>query len=531
MIRLQQVKLPIGHTKRDLEKKIIKQLRIPPRNLLSVQIRKQSIDARKKQELTYIYTVDVKITNEEEVLKRSKGKWQKASDVVYHFPQTGTQKLLHPPVIIGAGPAGLFCAYMLASHGYAPIIIERGPQVEQRSLDVAEFWKTGVLKPNSNVQFGEGGAGTFSDGKLNTLVKDHFGRNRKVLDLFIQAGAPQEIAYTAKPHIGTDILCGVVQKLREEIIAMGGTFYFNTCMTDIHYADKRLKGITVEADHKKREIETEILVLAIGHSARDTFELLAQRQIPMEAKSFAVGFRVEHPQQMMNDTQYGTSEAAEKLPAAPYKVTAHAKNGRGIYSFCMCPGGYVVNASSEEHRLAINGMSYYKRDSKNANSAIIVSVTPDDYPGDGPLFGIAFQRELEQKAYELGEGRIPQQLYGDFQADRVSTGYGEFSSMTKGKVKFANLRHLFSDGISEAFIEGMEQFGHKIPQFDRADAILSGVESRTSSPVRIPRDKQFESEVRGIYPCGEGAGYAGGIMSAAMDGLKVAEAIASHYKP
>ena len=430
-------------------------------------------------------------------------------------------------MVIGAGPAGLFCAYLLAREGYRPLVFERGKKVGERTEDVLHFWKTGVLDPASNVQFGEGGAGTFSDGKLNTLVKDPLGRNRFVLDTFVAFGAPEKITYENKPHIGTDILSKVIAAMREEILHLGGTFEFESCVTDIRVENQKIKA--VEINHNTW-METEVCVLALGHSARDTFEMLQKTGLFMEPKAFAVGFRVEHPQKDINRSQYG-EKYAELLEAAPYKVTANLANGRGVYSFCMCPGGYVVNASSEKKRLAVNGMSYSDRGSKNANSAIIVSVTPDDFEGTDALSGVEFQRRLEEKAFALGNGKIPQQLFGDYCENKKSTAYGTFPSETRGETAFANLRGLFSDEMEQSFIEGMHSFSKHIPDFDRNDAILSGVESRTSSPVRIRRDEVFEANIRGIYPCGEGAGYAGGITSAAMDGMKVAEAVIQKYQP
>jgi hypothetical protein len=383
-----------------------------------------------------------------------------------------------------------------------------------------------VLDTTSNVQFGEGGAGTFSDGKLNTLVKDPAGRNRQVLEIFCKLGAPTEILYDSKPHIGTDILTSVVRNLREEIKRLGGKFQFESQVTDLSFSDGRIAAVTV--NHEKK-IETGVVVLALGHSARDTFQMLERHQLLMEPKAFAVGFRVEHPQQMINVSQYGEGADFSHLPVAPYKVSANFPDSRGIYSFCMCPGGFVVNASSEERRLAVNGMSYYRRDSENANSAIIVSVTPSDFPDAGALSGVAFQRALEEKAYQLCSGKIPQQLYGDFLAERVSGSYGDFASCAKGAAAFGALHELLTPDMNRCFAAGMEQFGKRIRGFDRYDAILSGVESRTSSPVRILRNEQLESNYKGIYPCGEGAGYAGGITSAAMDGIRVAEAIARKY--
>lgn len=523
MIQIQQLKLPITHTKEEMETKIAKQLRIQKEDIVSYRIARQSIDARKKGAVQYVYTVEVSAVNEKRMISRLHSDTIRfIEQAPYRFPEAVAFPLSFRPVIAGSGPAGLFCAYFLAEAGYAPIVLERGKAVEQRKKDVEHFWKEGILNPESNVSFGEGGAGTFSDGKLNTLVKDVCGRNRKVLEIFTAHGAPEEICYEAKPHIGTDMLAKVIPAIRQKIIQNGGDFLFESCMTDLRIQNGRLTA--VEINHKTW-IETQILVLAIGHSARDTFAMLQRRQIPMEAKSFAVGLRAEHPQEMINRSQYG--EAAALLPPAAYKVTAKGTEGRGVYSFCMCPGGYVVNASSEERHLVVNGMSDYKRDSANANSAIIVSVTPGDYPEEGPLSGIAFQRSLEAAAFQLGNGRIPQQLYGDFKRGQDSISYGAFSSLTKGAAQLAPLHTLFSKGLYESFLSGMEQFARKIPGFHRDDTILSGIESRTSSPVRIHRGEDFQSSILGIYPCGEGAGYAGGILSAAMDGIKVAEAIAT----
>lgn len=528
MIRIQQVKVPLAHKEADIIKKACKMLRQKETDVLEYRIVKQSIDARKKEQISYVYTVDLRFLNEERLIQKLRVPGIKlAEDVPYQFPECGETRLKNPPVIVGSGPAGLFAAYELAAHGYQPLVLERGKDVEKRTRDVEAFWASGKLQKNSNVQFGEGGAGTFSDGKLNTLVKDVAGRNRHVLELFVSAGAPEEILYINKPHIGTDLLKQVVKSLREEIIRMGGTFAFETQMTGIRMKHGSLEAIEVNGN---QWIDAEILVLAIGHSARDTFEMLEKTGICMEAKSFAVGMRVEHPQKMIDECPYKGADM-RYLPTASYKLTANLDNGRGVYSFCMCPGGYVVNASSEDEMLAVNGMSYHGRDGENANSAIIVSVTPEDYPGEGPLKGVAFQRELERKAYQIGSGKIPQQLFGDFEKNQSSDSYGAFTSAVKGAAAFANLREIFPNEISESFIKGMHQFAKYIPEYDRADTILSGVESRTSSPVRISRNEKFESNISGIYPCGEGAGYAGGIMSAAMDGLKVAEAFAQKYAP
>lgn len=532
MIRIQQLKLPLEHDHFTIENKIRHVLGLSADQEFSYEIVKRSVDARKKTQLLYVYTVDVAMSGEGKLVKKlHKPNIQLVQHTRYHFPKPGETPLDAPPVIVGAGPAGLFCAYELALHGYRPLVLERGKRVEERRSDVIRFWERGVLDPSSNVQFGEGGAGTFSDGKLNTMVKDPVGRGRHVLEIFCKLGAPSEILYDSKPHIGTDILTGVIRNLREEILRLGGRFLFESQMTDLQIADGRLRGLTVSGPKADTQINAQVAVLALGHSARDTFELLQRCHFVMEAKAFAVGFRVEHPQAMINEIQYGAGADMTHLPVAPYKVTANFPDQRGVYSFCMCPGGYVVNASSEEGRLAVNGMSYYRRDSANANSAIIVSVTPADFPQEGALSGVAFQRMLEEKAYELGGGKIPQQLFGDFKEKRCSSGFGDFASCVKGAATFGALHELLTPDMSRCFVAGMEQFGKRLRGFDRSDAILSGVESRTSSPLRILRDEAFESNWKGIYPCGEGAGYAGGITSAAMDGIKVAEAIATKYKP
>ena len=525
MIRINQIKLPIEHSKAQLEQKIHKILKLAPGQLKSVQIVKRSIDARKKPMLQYVYSVNVTTNDDAKVLKKvNDNNVMSIKPKKYALPVVNPEDFSNQPVIVGAGPAGLFCAYALVLQGLRPTVIERGKCVEERTRDVEHFWETGVLDTASNVQFGEGGAGTFSDGKLNTLVKDPVGRNQFVLETFVKFGAPEHILYENKPHIGTDILAKVIRAMRVYMQEAGATFLFETCMTDYRSVDGQV--CAVELNHE-RWIETNHLILAIGHSARDTFRMLhAKKELTMEPKSFAVGFRVEHPQADINLQQYGDIYD-KKLPAAPYKVTANLANGRGVYSFCMCPGGYVVNASSEEQRLAVNGMSYSGRDGKNANSAIIVSVTPEDFEGEDALAGVRFQEMLEEKAYAIGGGSVPQQLFGDYCNNRASVSYGSFESSVKGKTVLCNLRGLLPEALEASFIEGMHHFNRSIPNFDREDAILSGVESRTSSPVRIARDASFQAPVAGIYPCGEGAGYAGGIMSAAMDGLKVAEAILS----
>lgn len=530
-------------------------LRVTEESLGRLEICRESIDARKKPDIYYIYTVEIYPEYPDKIMHRLQSShrnvkisYEQAEPVRYCFPESGRRKMRHPVVIVGTGPAGLFCGYFLALYGYRPILLERGKCVEERKTDVARFWETGVLNGASNVQFGEGGAGAFSDGKLNTLVKDRDGRGRAVLQVFVDCGAREEILYEARPHIGTDVLCDVVKRMRENILAHSGEVRFDSRMTDVDIRDGRVCG--VEINHEEY-LPCEQLVLAIGHSARDTFEMLHERRIPMEAKSFAVGLRVEHPQEMINKSQYGLAEAGS-FGAAPYKVTAKADNGRGVYSFCMCPGGYVVNASSEAGRLAVNGMSYSGRDGRNANSAVIVAVTPEDYGSGHPLAGVEFQRRLEERAFSLAEGKIPMQRYGVFKTCveqgraqeeleppiEVDTGLflGDnadcgISPEHKGLSAWADVSRILPDACNQAFVQGMENFGRRIGGFNRGDTILSGVESRTSSPVRILRDETLQSEARGLYPCGEGAGYAGGITSAAMDGLRVAERIASVFAP
>jgi len=529
-VRIQQLKLPVTHTEQELRDRIIRTLRIRPEELIRYEIVRRSLDAR-KEELRYVYLIDADVKREAAVLKKCRGSAEKAKRVRYRFPEPGTGRLSHRPVIVGTGPAGLFCGLMLARAGYAPVLLERGQRAEERVETVDRFWRLGILDPQSNVQFGEGGAGTFSDGKLNTLVKDPAGRNRKVLELFVEAGAPKEILYEQKPHLGTDLLVGIVRCMREEIVRLGGDIRFGCRMTDLVLESGAVRGIVTRSGGREPEVlKAEQVVLAIGHSARDTFAVLKERGVPMQPKAFAVGVRVEHPQEMINRSQYGEGYP-RVLPPASYKVTRRLEDGRGVYSFCMCPGGYVVNASSEKGMLAVNGMSYQARDGRNANSAMIVTVTPADYGGTDVLAGVEFQRKLERAAYELGGGRIPVQTFGDFCADRASVRLGDISPCIKGAYELTSVRAIFPPELSRALEEGLRGCGRLIPGFAGPDAVLSGVESRTSSPVRILRNEELESGISGLYPCGEGAGYAGGITSAAMDGLKIAEAIAKKYAP
>lgn len=531
MIRLNQITMPIEHSMEALEQKCYKLLQISKDHVTQFSIVKKSIDARKKPDLFFSYVIDIACLNEASIIKKSKVKNAEFYEPVsYEFPILDiTKKPSNPIIVIGMGPAGLFCAYMLAKHGFNPIVLERGEDVDKRAESVRKFWETGILDTQSNVQFGEGGAGTFSDGKLNTLVKDPYGRNKEVLSIFVENGAPKEILYDAKPHIGTDVLSKVVKSMRERILAWGGKVYFNSQVTGLKIENNAITGVVTIDD---KTFVTDNVVLAVGHSARDTFAYLYDLGIHMSAKPFAVGFRVQHPQEMINEAQYGV-KAHATLGAAPYKVVAKTSVNRGVYSFCMCPGGYVVNASSEENRLVVNGMSYAARNSECANSAIIVSVTPDDYGSDHPLAGVWFQRSLEEKAFSLANGAIPVSQYGVFKesitGQKCEAKLPDFLPCIKGACIEKDLTGILSPEMNHAFVEGMEHFNKIIPGFASKNVWMCGVESRTSSPVRIERDKSLQANVLGLYPCGEGAGYAGGIMSAAMDGLKVAEEIARKY--
>ena len=529
MIRLNQLKLPVDHTREQLIHKTAQYLRIPAADILELQIVRQSLDARKKPALFYSYSVNVTVKKEEKVYKDACRRLGKANVLLtekteYLFPAEGSTQQKHPTVIIGMGPAGLFCGYYLAQHGYAPVILERGADVDARQADVEAFWQTGRLKPDSNVQFGEGGAGTFSDGKLNTLVKDKYGRNTEVLKTFVKHGADPAILYQAKPHIGTDVLSKVVKSMRKEILRMGGEVRFHSQMTEILTENGQVTGVKV---NDTEVLPCEQVVLAPGHSARDTFSMLYRKQFPMSAKSFAVGFRVEHPQSLINMSQYG-AESVKGLGAAAYKVTAKTSTGRGVYSFCMCPGGRVVASASEDGGVVTNGMSYFARDGKNANSALLVNVTPSDFKTDDPLAGMYFQREIEQRAFEVGgkNYNAPCQRVGDFLGTE-SNGEYTVEPTYKPNVTWVNLDEVFPKFITDSMREGIVLMDNKLHGFADSGAVITGPETRSSSPVRIIRDKKtMQSNIKGLYPCGEGAGYAGGIMSAAVDGIKVAEMVA-----
>ena len=548
MIRISQLKLPCGHSEADLEEKIRKTIKLKDRDTVRYRIRKHSIDARKKPQLFDIYTVDADLKMGIKAERKLAAKLRNRNIAVveesgYQFPPAGGEKMNTRPVVIGAGPAGLFCALMLAEHGYRPILLERGRCVEERAKDIDRYWESGKLDPSSNVQFGEGGAGTFSDGKLNTQINDKTGRSEKVLQVFTEAGAPEDIRYESKPHIGTDLLRVVIPAIRNRILAAGGDVRFEAQVTDLVIEDGSVRALVL-ADGS--QLRTDTVVLAPGHSARDTIASLFQRGVPMEPKAFAVGLRVSHPQSLIDRSQYGVWEREEMrelgLSAAPYKLTAKAASGRGVYSFCMCPGGYIVDASSEPSRIAVNGMSEHARGSGRANSAIVCTVGPEEYGTEHPLSGMYFQQELEEKAYRIGQGAIPVQRYIRMKENFEKRRNGEpvpadspdpyltsHDLCIRGRWTPADLSELLPRALTADFIEGMEEFDHKIPGFAGEEAFAAGIESRTSSPVRIPRGEDLQSRIRGLYPCGEGAGYAGGIMSAAMDGIRVAEAIRMRF--
>ena len=514
MIRIRQIKINLD-SKQDLKSKVSKLLHINENEIKNLKINKKSLDARKKDNLFYVYEVDIEVENEKKLLRK-----YKSTDIFetpneeYLFPP---KKEIDQPIIIGCGPAGLFCAYILSEQGYNPIIYERGEKVEDRVKTIEKFWNTNKLNVNSNIQFGEGGAGTFSDGKLNTLTKDKFNRQKKVFEIFVENGAPEEIMYINNPHIGTDILRTVIINMRNKIISNGGQINYNSKLEDIIIENNEVKSIIVNGN----TIPCKNLILAIGHSARDTFEMLSTKDLDMSAKPFAVGVRIEHPQKLIDIHQYG-EKYYKQLPPASYKLTYQTKQNRGVYSFCMCPGGYVVNASSEEGLLAVNGMSNHARDTENANSALVVTISPEDF-GNNPLDGIKFQRDLERKAYIEGNKLIPVQLYKDYKSNEKSTSINSINVITKGSYSLGNLNNIFPEFINESLKEAIEYFNTKIEGYSNPDAILLGVESRTSSPVRIPRDENGLSKIKGLYPCGEGCGYAGGITTAAIDGLKTAE--------
>ncbi|NNM70449.1 MAG: NAD(P)/FAD-dependent oxidoreductase [Gallionella sp.] len=529
MLRMTEIKLPLSHTESDLTAAIIKRLGIADGDLISHAVFKRGVDARKKNSILYTYTLDVTVRDEAAILAHFKNDAQVrlAPDTTYHFVTHAPHELRTRPVVTGMGPAGLFAGLLLAQMGFRPLILERGKAVRERTKDTWGLWRQGVLDPESNVQFGEGGAGTFSDGKLYSQIKDPRYLGRKVLEEFVKAGAPEEILYESHPHIGTFKLVGMVEKMRATIQSLGGEIRFASRVDDIAIEDGAVAGVVLANGER---IATDHLVLAVGHSARDTFEMIHKRGIYIEAKPFSIGFRIEHPQSLIDRARLGANAGNPRLGAADYKLVYHASNGRSVYSFCMCPGGTVVAATSEPGRVVTNGMSQYSRNERNANAGIVVGITPElDYPGD-PLAGVSFQRHWESRAYELGGGtyQAPGQLVGDFLAGRASTKFGNVVPSYKPGVHLTDLSTALPDYAIAAIREALPAFAKQIKDFDLPDAVLTGVETRTSSPIRIRRNQGNMQSIntRGLYPTGEGAGYAGGILSAAVDGIEIAEAVA-----
>ncbi|MGC2166784.1 MAG: NAD(P)/FAD-dependent oxidoreductase [Gallionella sp.] len=529
MLRLTEIKLPLSHTESELKTAILKRLDIAESDLIEFSIFKRSVDARKHSAIVYIYTLDAEVKNEALILARASlgGHIRQSPDTRYHFVARAPKDLGSRPVIVGMGPAGIFAGLLLAQMGFRPLILERGKAVRERTKDTWGLWRQGLLNPESNVQFGEGGAGTFSDGKLYSQIKDPRYLARKVLEEFVKAGAPDEILYVAHPHIGTFRLVGMVERMRAEILSLGGEIRFECRVDDIDLRDDQVNGVVLASG---KYIPTQHLILAIGHSARDTFEMLHGHGIYIEPKPFSIGFRIEHPQSLIDRARFGKNAGNPELGAADYKLVHHAGNGRSVYSFCMCPGGTVVAATSEAGHVVTNGMSQYSRNERNANSGIVVGITPEhDYP-DGPLAGIAFQRHWESRAFELG-GRnymAPGQLVGDFLAGTPSSEFGSVTPSYTPGVHLTDLSTALPDYAIAAIREALPAFAKQIAGFDLHGAVLTGVETRTSSPIRITRGKDDYQSIntRGLYPAGEGAGYAGGILSAAIDGIEVAEAVA-----
>ena len=530
MIRLRDVTLPFDHKPNALAASIIKRLKISEQELLDFVIIRKSTDARRKSNILAVYTVDVRVENESDVLCRFSRdiRISATPDLSYRMPAVGNMRCLRP-VVVGSGPCGLFAALILAQLGFKPLLIERGKDVKSRIRDVRNFWRNGQLDPESNVQFGEGGAGTFSDGKLTTQIKDKHNRSRKVLEEFVKAGAPEEILYQAKPHIGTDNLVRVVKNLRGEIISLGGQVRFGTKLTGIKIRSGKVAGVIV---NDSENIGTETIVLALGHSARDTFEMLHRLDIPIEAKPFSIGVRIEHPQEMIDKAQYGRPVSGSVLGPADYKLVHHSGNGRSAYTFCMCPGGAVIACSSEAGSVVTNGMSFYSRNHPNANSALLVGVGPRDFTGKGPLAGITFQRQWERKAFEAGGNNYfaPVQLVGDFLAGRPSHSPGRVVPTYRPGTTPCDLEECLPGFVVETLRLAIPQMDKKLKGFSSNDAVMTAVESRSSSPIRIIRDGTFQSPAfEGLYPAGEGAGYAGGIISSAVDGIKIAEAICGRF--
>ena len=530
MIRITDIHLPVDYKENDLLNKICKSLKINKNSIDKYTLFRRSIDARKKFDVHFIITVDVIVKGDENTVI-AKAKCKNAQITKPYEYKIDTVKNITPPVIVGAGPAGLFAGLILALSGAKPIIIERGCDVDKRTEDVNTFWLTGKLNTESNVQFGEGGAGTFSDGKLNTGTKDV--RARKVLIEFANHGAPEEILYNAKPHIGTDILKGTIKNIRKHIIELGGQVMFETKLVGINVKNDKVIGAIVEHNNSKSVIECENLILAIGHSARDTFEEIYNMGLPIEQKSFSIGARIEHLREKIDRSQFGDFAGNKNLGSAPYKLNVHLNSGRGVYTFCMCPGGTVVGASSEEGRLATNGMSNFARDEVNSNSALLVGVNPTDFKSEHKLAGMYLQREIEEKAFICGgkNYNAPVQRVGDFLNNKKSTAFGEVLPSYKPGTEFCKMDDCLPDYICNSMREALPLLNNRLKGFADNDALLTGVETRSSSPIRILRNEELESvKIKGLYPCGEGAGYAGGIVSAAVDGIKCAEKIIAKHK-
>lgn len=528
MIRINNISLPLDYSDKTIENKICKELKIKRSSIIKFNLLKRSIDARRKSDIHFTATVEVELNQDENsILARCKN--SKASITKpYNYVLPVSNNFPNSPIIVGFGPAGMFAGLILAQAGAKPIIIERGMDTDTRVKDVETFYKTGILNTSSNIQFGEGGAGTFSDGKLNTGINDI--RSRKVLIEFVKHGAPDEILYNAKPHIGTDYLRNVVKNIRKEIIYLGGQIHFNTKFVAIKSKDDKIVGAVVKQNNSENIIETDNIILAIGHSSRDTFKMLFDSKIIMEQKPFSVGVRIEHLRENIDKAQYGKFYNNKRLGSASYKLSTHLNNGRGVYTFCMCPGGEVVGASSEEEMLCINGMSEFSRNMINSNSALLVGVNPKDFNSTHPLAGIEFQRNIEKNAYHLGGGNYiaPVQRVEDFLKGTNSKFFGDVLPSYKIGTNFARMDDIFPEYITNSLKEAIPQLDMRLKGFAHPDAILTGAETRSSSPVRILRNDKYQSvNLRGLYPCGEGAGYAGGIVSAAVDGIKCAEQILS----
>jgi uncharacterized FAD-dependent dehydrogenase len=530
MLRLTELRLPLNHSEEELQAAILKELGIERQELIRYSIFRRSFDARKRGAIALIYHIDAETTREAEILRRLRAHPEITNlgptpDTSYHFVTQAPKGLTERPIVIGMGPCGLFAGLLLAEMGFRPIILERGKEVRERTVDTFGLWRQGVLDPESNVQFGEGGAGTFSDGKLYSQIKDPGHRGRKVLTEFVEAGAPAEILFVNKPHIGTFRLVKMVESMRAKIESLGGEIRFKSRVEDLLIENGKVRGVTL-ADGQ--HLAADHVILAVGHSARDTFQMLHRKGVYIEAKPFSIGFRIEHPQSLIDRCRFGAQAGNPLLGAADYKLVHHCRNGRSVYSFCMCPGGTVVAAASEPGRVVTNGMSQYSRDERNANSGIVVGITPEDYPGS-PLAGIDFQRHWEERAFDLGgqNYEAPGQLVGDFLAGRPSTEFGAVLPSYKPGVHLGDLSTCLPDYAVEAIREALPAFDKTLKGFAMNDAVLTGVETRTSSPIRIKRNEDFQSlNTEGLYPAGEGAGYAGGILSAGVDGIKVAEAVA-----